>query len=398
MSDREENRPIKILFVSLDFGPGGAQRQLVNVANGFHEKGYGMSVFAFPNRRDAEVIRGSLHKDIRVFFSSPAAQRLGFFGTFLATVELLRTVLTERPDIIYSRQWPKMPVALMGRITGVKTVAVEGDSIGHTLGKKPLLFLARRFCAQLSDKVVANSKGLAREVKEVFRLSSDVAMIYNGIDVDRIRKKSEEETTHEWFGQDVPVILAIGAHKKQKGFVHLLKSLQIVNRTTPARLIIMGGGNKKELADLAEKFSIADRTDFPDAVPNPFPYIRGADVFACSSIHEGLSNVILEAMALGRPVVSTDHRHGAGEIIEDGRNGILVPPENPQSMAEAILKVLDDTELRERLGAQAKERADDFSKDRMISEYEELFARLQKQKEQQSMTGSGSAFPGETGL
>ena len=374
MSDGPRGRPGKILFVSLDFGPGGAQRQLVNIANGFHERGYRVSVFAFPNRRDAEVVRGCLREDIEGFFP-PAAKRLGPLATLLATARLFATVLKERPDIIYCRQWPKMPVALMGRIAGARTVSVEGNSLEHSLGERPLLLWARGFCARLSDRVVANSRGLAREAKEVFGLPSDVAAIYNGIDADDVRRKSRERAPHEWFGEDVPVMLAIGAHKKQKGFVHLMKAAEIVNRTRPARLMIMGGGNKRELAALSRELGMEDRTDFPDAVPNPFPFMLGADVFVCSSLYEGFSNVILEAMALGKPVISTDHRHGADEIIEDGKNGILVPPRDPESMAGAILKVLGDAELRERLGAEAKKRSEDFSRDRMISEYEELFAR-----------------------
>lgn len=374
MSDGPRGRPERILFVSLDFGPGGAQRQLVNIANGFHERGYRVSVFAFPNRRDAEVVRGCLREDIEGFFP-PAAKRLGPLATLLATARLFATVLKERPDIIYCRQWPKMPVALMGRIAGARTVSVEGNSLEHSLGERPLLLWARGFCARLSDRVVANSRGLAREAKEVFGLSSDVAAIYNGVDADDVRRKSRERAAHEWFGEDVPVMLAIGAHKKQKGFVHLMKAAEIVNRTRPVRLMIMGGGNKRELAALSRELGMEDRTDFPDAVPNPFPFMLGADVFVCSSLYEGFSNVILEAMALGKPVISTDHRHGADEIIEDGKNGILVPPRDPESMAGAILKVLGDAELRERLGAEAKKRSEDFSRDRMISEYEELFAR-----------------------
>ena len=375
MSDGQRGRPGKILFVTLDFGPGGAQRQLVTIANGFHERGYRISVFAFPNRRDAEVVRGCLREDIEGVFP-PAAKGLGPLATLLATARFFATVLKEKPDIIYCRQWPKMPIALIGRIAGAKTVSVEGNSLEYSLGERPLLLRVRGFCARLSDRVVANSRGLAREAKEVFGLSSDVAAIYNGIDADDVRRKSRELAAHEWFGEDVPVMLAIGAHKKQKGFVHLMKAVEIVNRTRLVRLMIMGGGNKKELAALSRELGMEDRTDFPDAVPNPFPFMLGADVFVCSSLYEGFSNVILEAMALGKPVISTDHRHGANEIIEDGKNGILVPSRDPESMAGAILKVLGDAGLRERLGAEAKKRSEDFSKDRMISEYEELFARM----------------------
>ena len=376
MGNERKKRPVKLLFVALDFGPGGAQRQLVNIANGFHEKGHDVSVFAFPNRRDPEVVRASLEEDVDIVAASATARKLGIFGTMLATVELFRTVLARKPDVVYSRQWPKMPVALIGRLAGVKTVSVEGDSIEHTLGKRPLLFRARRLCARLSDRVVANSEGLAREVKEAFEISAGVAMIHNGIDIEDVRKRSEEPAAHEWFGGDVPVILAVGAHKKQKGFAHLLRAVSVVNRRMPARVVIMGGGDKEDLVRLARELSIEDIADFPNAVPNPFPYFRAADVFACASLHEGFSNAILEAMALGRPVVSTNHRYGADEIIEDGKNGLLVPTGDPESMAGKILRLLEDGELRASLGAAAAGRVERFSRERMIEKYENLFAEL----------------------
>ena len=114
---------------------------------------------------------------------------------------LFGTVICEKPDILYSRQWPKMPAAAIGRILGIKTVSVEGNNLEHTLppAKRPLLFHARRFCASVSTQVVANSQSLAREVKEVFRLNSKVTVIYNGIDIEYIRKKAEEEQKHRWF-------------------------------------------------------------------------------------------------------------------------------------------------------------------------------------------------------
>lgn len=380
MDNERKKRPVKLLLVALDFGPGGAQRQLVNIANGFHEKGHDVSVFAFPNRRDPEVVRCSLEEDVDVVATSATARKLGIFGTMLATVELFRTVLARRPDVVYSRQWPKMPIALIGRLAGAKTVSVEGDSIGHTLGKRPLLLRARKLCARLSDRVVANSEGLAHEVKEAFEISAGVAMIHNGIDLGDVRKRSEEPAIHEWFGGDVPVILAVGAHKKQKGFAHLLQAVSFVNRRMPARVMIMGGGDKEGLLRLARELSIEDVADFPNAVPNPFPYFRAADVFACASLHEGFSNAILEAMALGKPVVSTNHRHGADEMIEDGKNGLLVPTGDPESMAGEILRLLEDGELRARLGAAAAARAERFSRERMIEEYESLFAELLEEK------------------
>ena len=377
MSKERERRAKKILFVSPDLGPGGAQRQLVNIANGFYERGYKVSVFLFRRKGD---LKNSLHRNIEIL-SPPTPgliKRFTLFRVAYGTIIFFMTVARKRPDIIYSRQWPKMLIPFTGRFFGVKTVSVEGNNLEHGLKKRPLLLWIRKFCARLSDEVVANSKSLAREVKETFGLPSDVAVIYNGIDARHIREKAAEETTHEWLETDVPTILAVGTHRKlrQKGFAHLLEAMSIVNLSRKARLIIIGSGNKEEMAKLSEKLSIDDRTELLDAMPNPFPYIARADVFVCSSLYEGLSNVILEAMALERPVVSTNHRHGANEIIENGKNGILVPVEDPESMADAILKVLKNENLRRELGVEALKRSEYFSRDRMISKYEKLFCNI----------------------
>ena len=366
----------KILFVSPNLAAGGAQRQLISIANGLKGKGYEVSVFLFHAEGD---LRSYLDEDIKTFLPSSARllERLRPLWRFYGIIRLLRVVLTERPDVLYSRQWPKMPIAIIGKILKVKTVSVEGNNLEHSLFKRPLLFRIRRLCARLSDKVVANSKSLGREVSEVFCLDSEVTVIHNGIDIEHIRKKSKEEQKHKWLGGEIPLILAIGYLKyDQKGFPHLLEALEIVNRTRPARLIIIGNGRKEKLEDISEKLSIRDKTDLFSTVPNPFPYMAKADIFACSSLYEGLSNVILEALALGKPIVSTDHKHGANEIIENRKSGILVPVGDPQKMADAIIQILEDEELRRNLEREAGKRAEKFSMDKMISRYERLFSEV----------------------
>ena len=336
-----------------------------------------MSVFLF---RDGGKLRSSLDPEIKILSpSGPSAlERLSFFRTACGTLRLLLTVMAEKPDILYSRHWPKIPVALIGRALGVKTVSGEGNNLKQTfLSKKKIpLFYLRRFCARLSDEVVANSQSLGQEVKEAFGLDREVRTIYNGIDIENIRKKSREEVTHRWFGAGVPVIIAVGFLRNQKGFPYLLRALEIVNRAKDARLIIIGNGNTEELRGLSGKLSLEDKTDFLSAVENPFPYVAKADIFVCSSLYEGLSNVILEALALGKPVISTDHRHGADEIIENRRSGILVPVRDPEKMADAIAEILEDGGLRKNLGEEAEKRSGNFSRDRMISEYEKLFAEM----------------------
>ncbi len=377
MSKETKIRPKKILFVSPNLGAGGAQRQTINIANGFHRKGYNVSVFLFHNKGE---LKDSLDKNIKIFSppSVPVVKRFKIPWIVYGIIHFFKTVLFEKPDILYSRHWPKIPMAIIGRILGIKTVCGEGNNLKQTyfIKEKSLRFYARQLGVRLSDRVVANSESLAREVKEVFRLNSEVRTIYNGIDIEDIGEKSKEEQSHKWLGTEIPVIIAVGSLKTQKGFSYLLQAVEMVNRTKNTRLIIIGNGDKKEFQDFSKKLSIENKTDFLSAVANPFPYIVKADIFVSSSLYEGLSNVILEALALGKPIISTDHKHGANEIIEDHKSGILVPVRNPREMADAIIRILEDSELRKSLEKEAKKRSENFSRDKMTSEYEKLFSEI----------------------
>jgi len=109
---------------------------------------------------------------------------------------------------------------------------------------------------------------------------------------------------------------------------------------------------------------------------NPFKYIAKSDVFVLSSLSEGLPGSLIEAMALGVPVASTDCPSGPSEIIESGKNGILVPVGDAHSLASACISVLNDNELKNRLSAGGLERADYFSIQRMSREYNDYFVHL----------------------
>lgn len=377
MNKKTPSHQNKILFVSPNLRAGGAQRQTINIANGFNRRGYQVSIFLFYNEGE---LMGSLDENIKIF-SPPClaiVRKAKVLWILSGIMYFFKIVLFKRPNILYSRHWPKMPMAIIGRILGIKTICGEGNNLKqtHLIKGKSLRFYARQLGVRLSDKVVANSKSLGVEVKEVFKLKSEVETIYNGIDIEYIIEKSREKQDHKWFGTEIPLIIAVGSLKIQKGFSYLLQALEIVNRTKNVRLIIIGNGDKKKLKDFSKKLSMEDRTDFVSASPNPFPYMAKADIFVCSSLYEGFSNVILEASALGKPIISTDHKHGANEIIEDRKGGILVPARNPRKMANAIIKILEDRKLRENLGKEAKKRSENFSTHRMISEYEKLLAEI----------------------
>jgi glycosyltransferase involved in cell wall biosynthesis len=191
--------------------------------------------------------------------------------------------------------------------------------------------------------VVAVSKGVANDLVQWVGVPADkVRVIYNPIITPELFHKAEEPLDHPWFqpGQP-PVIAGAGRLTTQKDFPTLLRAFALVRAQRPARLMILGEGElRADLERLAEQLGIAEDFALPGFVQNPYPYLKRAAVFVLSSRWEGLPTVLVEALALGTPVVSTDCPSGPREILADGKWGRLVPVGDAGKLAEAILETL----------------------------------------------------------
>ena len=172
------------------------------------------------------------------------------------------------------------------------------------------------------------------------------------------------------------MILAAGRLHVSKDFPTLLRAFSLVRKEIPSRLVILGEGEKrKELEDLAQELGIRKDHDLPGFVENPYKYMKHATVFVLSSQWEGFGNVLVEAMACGCPVISTDCPSGPREILRDGEYGVLVPPKDSEKLAQGILRVLENQDLRRELSEKGKKRALDFTVDRAVEEYVKLVKR-----------------------
>ena len=127
---------------------------------------------------------------------------------------------------------------------------------------------------------------------------------------------------------------------------------------------------------LADHMGLSSNISFLGFQDNPYKYMKKASIFVLSSLQEGFGNVIVEAMACGTPVVSTNCKSGPGEIIQPGINGLLVKTQDKKELAEAILKILNNPVLAEKFSEEGKKRAKFFSVERSVSEYEKIFDKL----------------------
>jgi glycosyltransferase involved in cell wall biosynthesis len=227
--------------------------------------------------------------------------------------------------------------------------------------------LARRTYL-MADAIVAVSEGVAQDLVAHAGVSRErITKIYNPVVTAELLVRAKEPLDHPWLKPgEPPIILGTGRLVSPKDFSTLLRAFARVRAQRKSRLIILGEGNRRnELEYLAQKLGVSNDVALPGFVANPCAYMARASVFVLSSAWEGFGNVIVEALACGCPVVSTDCPNGPSEILGDGAYGPLVPVGDDAAMADAILAILESSTESGRLQARAAE----FSAERAVDDY-----------------------------
>lgn len=171
--------------------------------------------------------------------------------------------------------------------------------------------------------------------------------------------------------------VACGRLSPQKGYPILLNAFAQVKEDVDAELLIVGEGPlRPQLVEQACLLGLQDRVRFVGFHEDPYSFIESGDVFVLSSHWEGFANVIVEAMALGVPVVATDCPHGPAEIITSGKDGMLVPPGDEATLARTMTLLAGDPDLRRRLAADGRLRAEFYSSERIGAQYATVFRRV----------------------
>jgi len=308
---------------------------------------------------------------------SPTLAQLPALSAYLGHARP-RVLLTATPfmnvEALLARQLASVPT---------RVVVSEHNDLTpeHPLGRGPVgrslpLLLAHLY--PRAHAVVAVSEGVARDlVRRTGLARSAITRIYNPITHPGIPERARETPDHPWLAPGAPpLILGAGRLTAAKDFPTLIRAVARLRRDRPVNLLILGEGrNPKKhareqarLRELAAELGMAGALDLPGFVQNPHAYMARASAFALSSRYEGFGNVLVEAMACGCPVVSTDCRSGPAEILDGGRFGPLVPVGDPEALADGIRRVLDAPPPRERLQA----RAAAFSVARALGAYRAL--------------------------
>lgn len=263
---------------------------------------------------------------------------------------LVRYLQQEQPKSLLSTLHYNNEFALLAKRisrTSARVVVREANNLSeqakHTAEfKKRLTPLFVKHLYPWADNIVAISKGVAEDLSQVTALPPEgIQTIYNPTITPDLTLKAQEQVDHPWFQPGMPpVILGVGKLQPQKDFPTLIRAFAQVRQTHEAKLVILGWGpDRPQLEDLVSKLGLADDVDLPNHVKNPYAYMARSAVFVFSSAWEGLGNALIEAMAIGVPVVATDCKSGPKEILKNGQYGYLLPVGDSKGIAEAILSI-----------------------------------------------------------
>ncbi|NCC88353.1 MAG: glycosyltransferase [Clostridia bacterium] len=361
----------KICITSPSMVGGGAEKVAANLANYFCSIGYDIDLVLF--HKTGPYLR-SIDKKINI-----VDLNLNFVRNALVTGYILpvRKYLKEsKPDILLSviRStniiWglASYGLKLNTRIVFREANTTEGI-LGSSFIKKYAYLMGMKLSYKQAEMIIANSQDTLNDlIKEKIIGKTPYAVIPNPVLPENYLELSNQGITDfKWPVNKYKIVLGVGRLHKQKNFKLLVNSFKILlNQIPSARLVIIGEGEEKaELNQFISNLGLNDYVTILDFKSNIFPYFRAADLFALSSHYEGFGNVIVEALSVGTPVVATNCPGGPKMILENGKYGMLVKPDDENAFAEALLITLRDPPPKELL----IKRAQDFTVRKIAKRY-----------------------------
>jgi glycosyltransferase involved in cell wall biosynthesis len=342
MPDLPAKEPQRIAFFLSTSGHSGVDRVAKHLLPALARRGYQVDLLKV--RRHGPELSNT---DARIRILD-----LGHRQTYACLPKLVRYLRRERPAVLLSDKDRVNRTALLARgLAGVDTrlVVRSGTTLSLDLASRGMLerWLQRVSVGRLypfADQVIVPSTGAADDMATYTGLNRGlIRVVPSPVVPESLFDADIPPPPHPWFHDpDSPLILGAGELGSRKDFETLLRGFARLRSQRRCRLMIIGRGRGRDrLLALAAELRVAEDFELPGFIPEPYPHLANADLFALTSRWEGLGFVLIEALALGTPVVSTDCPSGPSEILQNGRYGRLIPVGDDAALAQAMAATLE---------------------------------------------------------
>lgn len=355
------------------FAGGGLENGIVNVANRLPGDRYCISICALDSE---ETFSGRIRRPESEFYLLP---KRGDGIDWSLIWSLARLFRRAKVDLVHSHNWGTFLYSVVA--AKLARVPIIHGEHGKTQNDLQSLGMLKRQTKSLLgrrvDRLVTVSQSIADEWASYGVSRERIQWIPNGVDTERFQPRADQRECRLRFGlpEDALLIGGIGRLDALKNYEVLVTAFaKLAGQLPDLHLALLGDGPCRErLLGKAKQLGVADRVSILGWRPDPENFLAALDLFVLPSKYEGMSNVVLEAMASGLPVVCADlpaHR----EVFESGREGLVVSPCNAETLAEVLAELCRDPERRKSLGLAARKQVvSRFSISRMVSDYEGLY-------------------------
>lgn len=366
-------KKIKILRVVNSFGKAGLQQGVKNIISNMSPK-YENVVVCLGKKKDKDFNK------IKVYELNKKPG-LGINLPF----KIAKIIKKENPSIIQMHNTDPLQQGMLATLVTDVPVKIYTDHNTFESKKSKKAIMLNRIISKRLDKIIAVQNSVKNKlIEELTVNSSKVKVIVNGTDTDKFNKKTAVKKVKREIGlkDDDKIITIIAGLREVKDHAGLIKSFfYVVKKEKNAKLLIVGEGEmRKRIEEEIKKNQLEKQVKILGLRENIPEILAITDISVINSTTEGISQTIMESMAAGKPVIAT-RVGGNVDLVKNGVSGILVPAKNPKKMAEALLKLLNNKKLREKMGKEGIKRAKEkFNIKRVVKEYEQVYEQLLKKK------------------
>lgn len=361
-------KKIKILYVITSLGLGGAENLLLSYIKRLDDKKYTFYVCCLRDKPNDLLSQISNYANVI---------NLNISNRFnpIVIIYLKKIIQQIQPDIIHTHLFQPRFYVTIAHLFNRRARLITHKHNNVNLRKHNIFIILEMFSILMNNKVIAISQSVKKSLMRFeFVPEKKICVIPNGIDYQKFNKFSN---TNRISDKKQIIIGTVCRLERQKGLIYLLLAMKIILAKFPHTILeIVGDGSLlAKLKDFSRKLGISNSVIFFGKFTDVKPFYDRMDIFALPSLYEGFGIVLLEAMASGVPVIATDV-DGIKEVVSNDESGILVPPKNPEALANAIVRIIEDTELRKKMIAEGLIRAKLFDIQEHIMKLDNLYNSL----------------------